>query len=324
MRIVFLGSGTFGLPALGALGEEGQEVVLVVTQPDRPAGRGQAVTIGPIKRFARDREMPLAQPEDVNSPAAVRRIQRAAPDLLLVIAYGQKLGPKLLAAARHGGINLHGSLLPKYRGAAPVNWAIIRGETETGLSVIAMTDTMDAGDILGQRATVIAPDETAGQLHDRLADLSARLVTEVVRDLAMDEAAPRRQNESQATYAPRLKKTDGLIRWDKPALDVYNQIRGTTPWPGAYAFLPARRDQESLRLVVARAAVASSAPAKGEPGTVLQATAAGLDVVTARGVVRLLELTPAGKRTMSAADFLHGHPVASGTRLAAEPKGADA
>jgi methionyl-tRNA formyltransferase len=296
----------------------------MVTQPDRPAGRGRTVTIGPIKRFARDRKMPVIQPEDVNAPAAVRRIQRAAPDLLLVIAYGQKLGPRLLGLARHGAINLHGSLLPKYRGAAPVNWAIIRGETETGLSVIAMTSEMDAGDILGQRATVIGPHETAGQLHDRLADLGARLVMEVVRDLTLDEVGRRRQNETQATAAPRLRKNDGLIRWDRPAQEVYNHIRGMTPWPGATTFLPAKPKQEPMRLVVTRAAVAGPTRAKEPPGTIVRATAAGLDVAAADGIVRLLELTPAGKRTMSAADFLHGHPVVPGTRLASGTRSAEA
>ena len=171
MRIVFAGSGTFGLPTLCALVEGGQEIVLIVTQPDRPAGRGQTVQVGPIKWFARERDIPIFQPEDINARPAIRKIEAARPDLLLVIAYGQKIGPTLLELPPHKAVNLHASLLPKYRGAAPINWAVINGELETGLTVMAMTEQMDAGDILGQRATPIEPDETAGELADRLSTL---------------------------------------------------------------------------------------------------------------------------------------------------------
>lgn len=319
MRIVFLGSGSFGLPSLHALNAQGQEVGLIVTQPDRPAGRGRTVRIGPVKRFGRERDIPVYQPEDVNRAASIRRIRRAAPDLLLVIAYGQKLGSELLEVASRGAINLHGSLLPKYRGAAPVNHAILNGETETGLSVIEMTDQMDAGDILGQRATSIDPDETAGELHDRLAELGARLVTEVVREIQLDEVGRRRQNETQATFAPRLKKSMGRIRWDRPAREVHNHIRGMTPWPGAFTFLPGKRGKPAVRIVINRSTLPEE-PIRtdAEPGTVVRAAPAGIDVASARGVVRLLELTPAGKRTLGAADFINGYPVQEGTRLVEE------
>jgi len=314
MRIVFAGSGSFGLPALGALVEGGQEVVLAVTQPDRPAGRGRHVAEGPIKRFARERGIAVLQPADVNAAAAVRRIREARPDLVLMIAFGQKLGRPLLGAARHGAINLHASLLPECRGAAPVAWAILRGETETGLTVIEMTERMDAGDILGQRATPIGPDETSGELADRLAGLGARLVTEVVRDLALDQVERRAQNDAQATLAPRLKKSDGLVRWDQPAQAVHNQIRATTPWPGAATF-DRRVGRPELRLVLTRTRLLQAAGVAGAPGTVLAASAEGLDVAAARGTVRILELTPAGKRNMSAADFLHGHALEAGSRF---------
>ncbi|MBM4018669.1 MAG: methionyl-tRNA formyltransferase [Planctomycetes bacterium] len=318
MRIVFAGSGTFGLPTLRALVEGGQEVALIVTQPDRPAGRGQAVRVGAVSWFAREQDIPLIQPEDINASAAVRRIRKAAPDLLLVIAFGQKIGPALLALPRHGAINLHASLLPKYRGAAPVNWAIINGETETGLTVIDMTEQIDAGDILGQRATVIEPDETAGELADRLSKLGARLVTEVIREIPLEEVGRRRQNENQATPAPRLKKTDGLIDWNRPAAEVHNRIRGVTPWPGAYTHLAAGAGKPPLRIVVARSRLADAA-ARGEPGTVLAATPEGIDVAAARGSVRLVEVTPAGKRPMSAADLARGYRVKPGSRFLAAP-----
>ena len=315
MRIVFAGSGTFGLPTLGALVEGGQEIVLAVTQPGRPAGRGRAVRVGPVKRFARDRGIRLFQPEDINSRPAVRRIRDARPDLLLVIAFGQKIGNTILKRPRYGAVNLHASLLPKYRGAAPINWAIINGEAETGLTVIRMTDRMDAGDILGQHATQIGPNETAGELHDRLARLGARLVTEIVRELALDEIQLRHQNETQATFAPRLKKTDGRIDWDRPAADVYNQIRGTTPWPGAYTHWRRRSPKGPLRLVINRASRTETRAGEAKPGTILAVQAGGIDVAAATGAVRILELTPAGKCKMSAADFLNGYALRAGAQL---------
>jgi methionyl-tRNA formyltransferase len=314
MRIIFAGSGTFGLPTLRALVEGGQEIVLAVTQPDRPAGRGQAVRISPVALFAREREIPVIQPEDVNAKPVLRRLRAVQPDLVLVIAYGQKLGPELLTLAPHGVINLHGSLLPKFRGAAPINWAIISGEPETGLTVMSMVEQIDAGDILGQRATPIEPDDTAADLAERLSKLGARLVTEVIREIPLDEVERRRQNENQVTFAPRLKKSDGAIDWDRPAQEVHNRIRGTTPWPGAFTTLPGSGSRGPMRLVVARSHLVEPA-GKGEPGAIVAVTPEGIDVATAKGLIRLLELTPAGKRTMPAADFARGYRIAAGMRL---------
>ncbi len=312
MRIVFLGTSDFGLPTLRALVEGGQDIALVITQPDRPAGRGRRLRAGPIKRYALDKDLPLAQPDDVNAPAVLGRLRRLAPDLLLCIAYGEKLRPALLELAPHGAINLHGSLLPKYRGAAPVNHAIVNGETETGLSVIEMAAEIDAGDILSQRATAIGPDETAGRLHDRLARLGARVVTEVVRELALDEVGRRHQNPTQATYAPKLKKTDGLVRWERPTEAVYNQIRGLTPWPGAYTYLPGGRRKGDLRLVIEEARRGS---VRGPAGHVTAIGPEGLEVATADGAVRLITVCPSGKRSMAAADLVNGYAVEVGTPL---------
>ncbi|MCX5655211.1 MAG: methionyl-tRNA formyltransferase [Planctomycetota bacterium] len=314
MRIVFAGSGTFGLPTLRALVEGGQEIALAVTQPDRPAGRGQAVRISPVTLFAREREIPVLQPEDVNAKPIIRRLRALKPDLVLVIAYGQKIGPELLSLTPHGAINLHASLLPKYRGAAPINWAIINGEVETGLTVMSMVDQIDAGDILGQRAAPIEPDETAGNLADRLSKLGARLVTEVIREIPLGEVERRRQNESQATMAPRLKKSDGVIDWNRPAQEVHNRIRGMMPWPGASTTLPGLGSRGPLRLVLTRSHLVEPA-GKGEPGTIVAVGPEGIDVAAAKGAVRLLELTPAGKRTMPAVDFARGYRIAAGTRL---------
>ena len=322
MRIVFAGSGTFGLPTLRALVEGGQEIVLAVTQPDRPAGRGRTVHAGQVKRFAAEQGVRLLQPEDINARGAVRSIRAVEPDLLLVIAFGQKIGPSLIGAPRYGAVNLHASLLPKYRGAAPINWAIIHGEAETGLTVIEITDRMDAGDILGQRATPIGPEETAGELHERLALLGARLVTEVVRELALDEVGRRHQNETQVTIASRLKKTDGLVDWNQSAADVHNLIRGTTPWPGASTWWRRKAGREPLRLVLAKTRLLEGAAGGAGPGVVLVAGREGVDVAAARGAVRILSLTPAGKRTMSAADFVNGYAIEPGARFASAREGA--
>ena len=318
MRIVFAGTGTFGLPTLRALVEGGQEIALMITQPDRPSGRGQGVKIGPIKWFAREQGITVIQPESINEPDTVARLRAIAPDLLLVIAYGQKVGPHILEIPHWRAVNLHASLLPRYRGAAPMNWAIINGETETGLSVIDMVDQIDAGDILGQRATTIDPAETAGDLHERLSQLGARVVSEVVRELPLEEVERRRQNENQVTWAPRLTKADGLIDWAKPAGQVFNHIRGVTPWPSAYTYLAMKGRKPSLRLVIDRAVPGLAGGAKGEPGTIIAAADDGIEVATARGTVRIIHLTPAGKRAMTAADFSHGHSLAPGMRLSSE------
>jgi methionyl-tRNA formyltransferase len=316
MRIVFAGSGTFGMPTLRALVEGGQEVVLVVTQPDRPSGRGQLVRMGPVKGFARETDVTLLQPEDINSPAVVRKIAAIKPDLLLVIAYGQKIGQPLLDTPRYGAINLHASLLPKYRGAAPINWAIINGEAEAGLTVITMTADIDAGDIMGQRSSTIDPNETAGELHDRLAKLGARLVAEVVREIKLEEIVRRRQNENQVTQAPRLKKSDGDVDWTCTAQEIHNRIRGTTPWPGAFTQLMAEGSKAPVRLVIDRATMLQPTGGKGDPGLIVDAGPTGIDVAARQGIVRLLELTPAGKRPMSAADFINGYRIKPGMKMA--------
>jgi methionyl-tRNA formyltransferase len=322
MRITFAGSGTFGLPALRALVEGGQEIALIVTQPDRPSGRGQTVNVGPIKWFAREQNIPVFQPEDINDAKSIRRLRDAKTDLLLVIAYGQKIGPTLLEMPQYGAVNLHASLLPKYRGAAPINWAIINGEIETGLTVMSMTEQIDAGDILGQRATPVEPDETAGDLGERLSKLGARLVTEVVREIILDEVERRHQNDSQVTQAPRLKKSDGRVDWARPSLEIYNRVRGLIPWPGAFTLLEAATGKPAVRLVIEKAML-PQLPARGEPGTVMTAGPEGIDVATSKGAVRLLELTPAGKRKMNAGDFVNGYRIKPGSRFLSESDSAD-
>jgi len=269
-----------------------------------------------VKRFAIERNLLLYQAGDINETYWVRKLRLLQPDLFLVIAYGQKLSNRLLEVAKYGAINLHASLLPKYRGAAPINWAIINGETFTGPSVIRMTERMDAGDILAQKVVPIGAEETAGQLHDRLAEAGAPLVIEVIRDIALGQLEARPQDESRTTYAPRLKKSDGRICWDKGVRDLANFIRGMTPWPGAFTFIKQGRGKKPLRIVVDRAGVSDSVGPQGvKPGRVLAADAQGIRVATHQGVLAITELTPAGGRAMTAAEFLNGHRVRPGDRL---------
>lgn len=316
MKIVFASSSTFGLPAIEAVTSRGELPVCVITQPDRPAGRGQRLHTNPVKRFAADNRVPLFQPQDINDRGAVRKLRALEPDLIVVIAYGQKLSSQVLEIPRCGAINLHASLLPKYRGAAPINWAIIRGETSTGLSVIQMAERMDAGDILAQRVVAIAEHETAGQLHDRLADLGADLIVDVIRDISLLHVEPRHQDESRASFAPRLKKSQGRINWEKPARELLNFIRGVTPWPGAFTFVKRRGTRATQRIVVDRAVPASHPTLKhAQPGRVLATDESGIRVATGHGALAITKLTPAGRRPMTVSAFLNGHVLRPGDFL---------
>jgi methionyl-tRNA formyltransferase len=255
----------------------------------------------------------------VNSAEAQARLASLAPDLLVVCDYGEILRPETLATARLGGINLHGSLLPKYRGAAPVQWAILRGDAETGNTVIHMTPGLDAGPVLAQQRTPIAADEDAGQLEERLAQMGASAVLEIVEALASSTATPITQDASQASKAPRLKKEQGAIDWSRTAVEIKNQVRALRPWPRAYTFWR-HADAAPMRLNIDRVALvnpAVPADAIGKtagPGTILQ-TSPGLIVATGDAPVEILELQPAGKRSMPASDFLRGNRVSVGDRF---------
>jgi methionyl-tRNA formyltransferase len=258
-------------------------------------------------------------PTTVNLPESQARIASLSADLLVVCDYGEILRPETLATARLGGINLHGSLLPKYRGAAPVQWAILRGETETGNSVIHMTPGLDAGPILAQQRTAIDPDEDAVQLEKRLAKMGAELVLQAIDALESGRAQPIPQDTSQATKAPRLKKEQGAIDWSRPANEIKNQVRALRPWPRAYTFWH-RADADPLRLNIDRVAISSST-AGGASATPHLAAGAVLDatdrlfIATADATLEILELQPAGKRSMAASEFLRGNRIRAGERF---------
>lgn len=323
MRIAMMGTGSFAEPTFRQLLDSGHPVVGLVTQPDRVLGkeRGSSrLARQGMKEIAVERGIPVLQPESINTPEGVAALSRLAPDLLVVAAYGQILAKEVLAAAPLGGINVHASLLPKHRGAAPINWAIYHGETKTGVTIIRMSLALDAGDILAQETIDILPDETAGELEARLGPLGARLAIETVTKLADGPIKGSPQDKSKATKAPKLTKEHGLIDWSRPAAAVCSQIRAMQPWPTAYTFLH-RQGSEPLRLLVQRAVVTGERPAIAALPAAVAKDAEGskLWVRAGDGVwIEILELQPAGKRRMSAHDFLRGNSIPADARMGGE------
>ena len=314
MRVVFLGSGEFARPTLQWLAESEHDVVLTVTQPARPKGRGRRVVRTPVQALADDLSLETVATEDVNSREVMARIESLDARLGLVIDFGQKLGPELLATMPAGCINLHASLLPKYRGAAPINWAILNGDERTGCTVFRVNERMDAGPILTSRWTAIKPEETAGELHDRLAGIGADAVQaalQLFEGEAIPEGTP--QDESEATRARKLKKADGVIDFDQPARRVAYHVCGMTPWPGAWAQFRAR-DGRWEKVAITRARCAEGiAPPGITPGTI----DARRYVAVRDGFVEILEIKPSSGRQMSWRDYVNGRHVAEGDQFTA-------
>ncbi len=302
MNLVYFGSGAFGLPTLERLVAEHQ-VALVVTQPDRPAGRHRQLAPTPVGQYAADHGLPMIKTPQVNDTEIIERLQGAAPEAMIVIAFGQKLGPTLLDDIF--AVNLHASLLPKYRGAAPINWAMINGESETGVSVITISQRIDAGDILGHSATRIDPMETAGELEQRLAEMGPSLMLATLALHEADQLQHHPQDDAAATRAPRLSKSDGTVRFDQPARAVQGRVHGLIPWPGCTVEL------NGTPLKLSRVEVVDDDPASAPPGRILD----DHTVSCAAGRVRLLAVQPPGGRTMSFEAFLRGHPAPTGTGI---------
>ena len=313
MRLIMLGTGHFAVPTLRAFAaNRAHQVALVVTRPATDRNK----TASPLQRAGEELALAMWSPTTANSPDAQEELRTLAADLLVVCDYGEILRSETLATTRLGGINLHGSLLPKYRGAAPVQWAILRGEIETGASIIQMTPGLDAGPLLAQQRTPIDPDEDAVQLEARLAAIGADLVLRVIEDLQRGTAKPIPQDANQASKAPRLKKEQGAIDWSRPAQEIKNQVRALRPWPRAFTFWR-RAGTEPLRLSVDRVAIHPLPLGEGrvrDSGIVLEATS-GLLIATGDVPLEILELQPAGKRSMSASDFLRGYRIQSGERF---------
>lgn len=307
MRIVFMGTPEFAVPSLEAL-VKAEQVVGIVTQPDRPKGRGQVLTPSPVKLIAQREHIPILQPTKMKDPDFLAALAAWKPDLIAVAAFGRILPPVILSLPPKGCINVHGSLLPKYRGAGPIQWAIINGETETGITTMLMDEGMDTGAMLLQEKISIDPDDTAGSLSPRLAEVGGRLLVETIAKLKAGTLVPRSQDPGQATLAPLLKKEDGAIDWTLPARTIGNRIRGLTPWPGAYTFLKADR------WVIWRA-VATNHTTSLAPGLVEAVTKDAIHVATGQGILAINELQPANSRRMPVAQYLAGHAVQVGMPL---------
>jgi len=304
-RAVFMGTPEFAVPSLAALADR-ELVTLVVTNPDRPAGRGLSTAAPPVKEEAVRRGIPVFQPERVRHPEAVARIAAERPDIIVVAAYGQILPQALLDVPRHLCLNVHASLLPRYRGAAPIAWAIARGETVTGVTIMKMDAGMDTGPILLAREIPIADDDTAGTLSRKLAHLGAALLGEALEALREGTLREVPQDGSRATYAPLLKKEHGRIDWSRPAREVRNLVRAMDPWPSAYTSFGGKR----LKVLAA-----DTAGGGGEPGEVLHVGKDGIVVACGDGAVRLLSIQPEGGKAMAAWAFAQGHRLRKGDRL---------
>ncbi|MEP7343248.1 MAG: methionyl-tRNA formyltransferase [Acidobacteriota bacterium] len=320
MKLIFMGTPAFAVPSLNKLIEAGHQILAVFTQPDRPVGRKQIVTPPPVKVFAAERGIPVFQPTKIKTAEARAEIEPLLQqaDAGIVAAYGRILPEWMLAAPRLGCINVHSSLLPKYRGAAPINWAIASGERETGVTIMQMDAGMDTGAMLLQGSLAIGERETTAELTPRLAELGASLLVEMLTRLELGEITPIQQNDAEATHAPILKREDGEVEWARTATEIFNRQRGFTPFPGCYAFLDGQRIE-----LISIAAETFSEDSSLVPGTVCEVGKDNLAVVCGGDSrLRITELQPAGKRPMAARDFLNGAKLQIGTRFESGKTGA--
>jgi methionyl-tRNA formyltransferase len=307
MKLLFMGSGGFALPSLQALLDSSHQVLALITQPDKPAGRGHELRMPKTKSLALARGVPVHQPPRVRAGGAVELVGGIAPDLIVVVAYGQIIPASILQIPPRGIVNVHGSLLPRYRGAAPVQWAIVRGETETGVTTMLMDEGLDTGPILLQKEIAIAEEDTGGTLEAKLAVLGAELLLETLSRWERRDLDPTPQDDAKATLAPRIKKEEALIDWSRPAREIHCRVRAFVPWPVAFVAL----DGDALR--VWRTRVGPGGGPEAEPGRILSVEGEGLAVACGgRTVVVVEEVQPAGGARMSAAAFARGKRLAPG------------
>jgi len=323
MKIVYLGSGEFGIECLNALARSDHSLRFIVTQPSHLAGRGRKPRPTPVARWANTHSTPFIETGDVNTPQVIEKIAHYEPDLIVVIAFGQKIGndlinlpPFLLSQVRRmphgessGAINVHASLLPKYRGGAPINWAIINGENQTGISIITLSEKMDAGSILAQEKTEILADETAGQLHDRLAQMVAPLLLKTLNKIADGSIVYTEQDHSRATLAPKLKKSDGFLDFNAPASSIRRKILGFWPWPGASATYTSHKTNKSIRVTIAEACVVESSNPTDLPAGTLDEN---LNIICGEDALKITKIKPTGSRLMDFKDFVNGQHTRPG------------
>jgi methionyl-tRNA formyltransferase len=307
LRVIFLGTPDFALPSLDVVAEIAT-LVAVVTQPDKPAGRGKKIAAPPVAEAARRLGVSVHQPRTLKDPAVVAALEAHRPDLLVTVAYGRIIPPAVIALPRLGCINVHPSLLPLYRGASPIQRAVADGVTMTGVTILYLTEDLDAGDVILQREIAIGEAETAGALEARLAQAGADLLREAIAAIEAGTAPRIPQDHARATYVGRLAKEDGLIDWNRPAREIVNIVRAMDPWPSAYT---------TWRGTLLKVWRARAGEGTGGPGEVLTAGPETLTVAAGRGAVELLEVQPEGGRRMTVAEFLRGHPLRAGERLGA-------
>ncbi len=306
--IIFMGTPQFAVPALKALHHNKQDIALVVTRPDRPKGRGRKLSPSPVKETAMNLGYSVIQPSSVRSAEFSKRIEKQSPDLIVVVAFGHIIPKNILTIPNKATINIHASLLPKYRGPAPIQWAIINGEQKTGVTTMLMDEGMDTGDILFSSKLEIASDDTSGTLHDRLADLGADLLIQTLKAFETGDIKPISQDHTRATYAPMLKKNDGHMNWKMPAESLEAFIRGMTPWPGAFTF----HEKKRLKIFKAKTIVTDT---EALPGTVIKGFPDELWISTGKGILSLMEIQGESGKRLLIKDFLRGYKLPPGTLL---------
>jgi len=309
MKIVFMGTPDFAVGALNAVIEAGHEVTAVVTQPDKPKGRGKEVQMTPVKECALKHDIPVFQPVKIKEPEAVETLRTYQADIFVVAAFGQILSEEILSMPKYGCVNIHASLLPKYRGAGPIQWAIINGEKITGVTIMQMDKGLDTGDMLLKTEVEIAPDETADTLHDKLAAAGAGLIAEALVKIEAGEVTPVRQNDEESCYAKMLNKSMGKIDWQMEAEKLDCLIRGLISWPGASTVYRGKT------LKIWQEEVVSEAAENAAPGTVVRVDKDAFYVQTGKGLLKILAVQPEGKKRMAVRDFLLGYPVKPGDKF---------
>ncbi|MHC4288599.1 MAG: methionyl-tRNA formyltransferase [Planctomycetota bacterium] len=321
MKIVYLGSAQFGIPCLEAIHHSDHELVGVFTQPARPAGRHRSQPHHTdVDLWCSQHKVPCVEAENINTPEMVQRVSALGADLLVVIAFGQKISQEVVNLQQHGAVNVHASLLPKYRGAAPIHWAIMNGETETGVSIITLADKMDAGLILAQDKIDILPDETVKCVHDKLSELSVPVLTKTIEQIADGSVVYREQDASLVTKAPKLHKNIGYIEWNKPADQIANQVRALWPWPAAETVYVCSKTGKNWRVGIAKARTVERAK---KPGDITGTLDENLHVICGENALQILELKPAGSRLMDFESYVNGHQCSAGDLFISTEKALD-
>lgn len=307
-----MGTPEFAVPSLRSLATSTHKVIAVVTQPDRPKGRSKMPCPSPVKEKAKKLGLKVLQPLNINEETFVKQLQNLSPDCIVVVAFGQFLSNSIINLPRYKCVNIHASLLPKFRGAAPINWAIIQGETITGVTAVVMTAKMDAGDIIARKTTPISSEENAGELEKRLASMGAELLIETLHLIETGNVTYTKQDEKEVSFAPKLKKETGLIPWHQETKKIHDLIRGTTPSPGAYTYYTKSDSLEKKRIIILKTQIhnESKTSTSFKPGTIVETAPCGVHVATLDGLICITQLQPEGKRAMDTQEYIRGHKIA--------------